>query len=410
MPITLQAPQPGDLITASFAKQIVDLLTSLDQRVTVLEGATVGSDGALTITQISPNDVVVGDQIQISGANFGLPSEVVVSFDGTTSVTKFLPGSGDTTLILNVPPINFGKLTFKTVTVTVSGKNGNATGQITAHAAQATIPVGTITVSPGQIPANIAPGGDFVIPFNVAISANLNETYNLVPSVPVSTPAWNAVLVTNINGTTEVPKPWQIPIPKPTGGQPSTTTLFVKISIPLNTTVTAPFVRLDVVSQLNPTGPTALTGGFSAPIVFNQPQQPPQTLKFAINAFTGTNVSGDTNVVSLPLPTPTTPPIDSITYSIQGLKKGTYTLSLAWRDTALSNGGWTASFGGAPGIGNWPTLTKSLTMGAAGADSEKVALVGTSAATANTLIFTVRSDSDPTNDYGILNQGVKARS
>jgi hypothetical protein len=400
MATTLQAPQPGDLITASFAKQLVDQLNSLNDRVAALEDATPGVGGKLTISQIDPTDVVVGDQIRITGTNFGVPAEDIVSFDGTTSVTKFLAGSSDRVLILTVPPVNLTGVTSRDVPVVVSGASGDASATVTVHAVQATLPNGTITVSPGTIPPNISPGGTFVIPFNVSVSANLDETYNLVPSVPTGSPAWSAVLVTNTNGTTEIPKPWQVPLAKASDAKPSTTTVFVKVSIPQGTTVTSPFVRLDVLSQLNP---TALSSGFTAPIPFNQSQQPPQTVSFFITTTTPGG-AGDTNQVSFAAPTPSAPPLNGVTYQIKGLKKANYTLKLEWLDTKNSNQGWTASFGGAPGIGNWPVTSKPLQVLAPGDDTEKVSIVGTQSATQNTLVMTVRSDDDPVNDYGILNQ------
>ncbi len=36
MSITIQPPQPGDLITASFMKQLIDQLSALDQRLSAL--------------------------------------------------------------------------------------------------------------------------------------------------------------------------------------------------------------------------------------------------------------------------------------------------------------------------------------------------------------------------------------
>jgi hypothetical protein len=96
--------------------------------------------------------------------------------------------------------------------------------------------------------------------------------------------------------------------------------------------------------------------------------------------------------------------LNGVTYQIKGLKKANYTLKLEWLDTKNSNQGWTASFGGAPGIGNWPVTSKPLQVLAPGDDTEKVSIVGTQSATQNTLVMTVRSDDDPVNDYGILNQ------
>lgn len=408
MAITIQPPLPGSLITSNFMTQLIDELVSLDKRIAALEIPVPGSDGKVAIDQISPTDVVIGDQIQIAGLNFGLPAENVISFDGGNSVTQFFAGSNDRLLILTVPQINIGNLASKLVTVTVANPRGSASKTINVQSIQPTIPGGSIGVSPGLIPGNITSGADWVFSFNIAAKTNMDEIYDLVPTLPSSSPAWRAAIVSNANGTTELPQPWRITIPKPVPGQSSNSTIFVKVSIPQGNVVTSPFVKLDVISTRNPTGPTALIGSFTSPFQFSQPQQAPQTVKFVINSFTGNNVGGDINSVSMPVPTPKTPPINGINYSFQDLKAATnYTLSLAWKDTSNNSRGWTASFGGAPGLPNWPTTSKTIPMVAAGDDPEKVAIVGETGASENTLIITVRSVSDSNNDYGILEQIVK---
>ena len=47
MPISIQPPKPGDLITSNFVKQLIEQLQFLDARLTHLEAMTPGSSGAV---------------------------------------------------------------------------------------------------------------------------------------------------------------------------------------------------------------------------------------------------------------------------------------------------------------------------------------------------------------------------
>jgi hypothetical protein len=178
--------------------------------------------------------------------------------------------------------------------------------------------------------------------------------------------------------------------------------------VPSGTTLPNPFVRLDVTSVRNPPpSPSPLTGSSGqVTFVFGQ-QQAPQTITFALSSLIG--VTGNMSSITVPLHSATpTGPIEGISYNFRGFKPGEYAATLSWADSASNNRGWTASFGGAPGTGTWPKLTMTITVATAGAEPapQKVAILGAPGAQANTLRITIRSNSNPSADYGIHNQGV----
>src|SRR6202140_1294487 len=228
MSITIQPPKPGDLIRSEYMKELIDQLVVLDGRVSALEGVTPGANGKLAISRIVPTDVVVGDPIQIIGVNFGIPSQNIVTFDGGNSVVP--SGGSDKLLNVTVPTVDLGGAAQKSVAVGVSGgTRGFDSAPVTVHAFQATIPVGTITVSPGQIPANIQPGSTVIFPFSIQAVTNLDENYNLVPglpTVPTGQPAWSAVVTSDAAGINVIT---QLLIPKAVSGQASTAQVFVRV-------------------------------------------------------------------------------------------------------------------------------------------------------------------------------------
>ena len=410
MAITIQPPKPGDLIRSEYMKELIDQLVALDGRISNLEGVTPGANGKLAITRIVPTDVVPGDPIQIIGVNFGLPSQNIVTFDGGNSV---VPSSGnDKLLSVVVPTVDLGGATQKSVSVGVSGgTRGFDSAPVTIHAIQATIPAGTITVIPGQVPANIQAGSSVIFPFTIAAQTNMDENYNLLvqlPAVQAGQQVWSGVVTSDSAGNNTIT---QLLIPKPAGSAASTAQVFVKVTIPASTLVTNPFVTLMVNSVHNPPpNPGSPSGSFSNGFSFGGSSQPPQTVGFAISTFTGAGVVGDLTGIAFPLPTPTAPPIDGVSYIYQNLNAVQYILTLAWADTSNSNQGWTASFGGAPGITQgWPVMSKTITMNTAGPSApDKVAVVGVAGAKQNTLTITVRAvGANANTDYGILKQVIK---
>jgi len=327
-----------------------------------------------------------------------------------------VPSSGNDKLLnVVVPTVDLGGAKEKSVTVGVSGgARGFDSAPLTVRAIQATIPSGTIAVKPGPIPANITAGADAIFSFTIEARTVLDETYNLVPTappVPAGQPAWTAVVTSDAAGTKPITQP--LLITQSVGGQPTIAQVFLKVTIPLNTPVTSPFVQLDVTSVHNPPPSPGSPSGSSGQVgfTFGAAGQPAQTVSFKITTFTGAGVVGDIGSgVAFPLPTPTAPPINGVSYTFQNLKAGSYDLTLEWLDKTGANRGWTASLGGAPGITpSWPVMAKTIAMTTAGDfGPEKVAIVAGAGATQNTLVITVRAQGANANtDYGILNQVIK---
>ncbi|HKB40005.1 MAG TPA: hypothetical protein VKD72_26450, partial [Gemmataceae bacterium] len=263
MAVTIQVPQPGDLITASFMKLLIDQLAGLDKRVSALEGVVPGSGGNLVIINLSASDLNIGDELRIFGVNFGLPSENVVTFNGSNAVTQFKAGSNDTLLILDVPPLSFLGDS-QIYQVAVSDPRGFDQKPLTVHKPQATVPSGTLQVGIDQFPPgniNVPASGfqNFTFQFHIEARTNMDETYNVTPTFP---DGWNAILVTSMSDPTPrkqfpggpTPPPWQIQIAKPASDQVATTVqVFVQLSIPSTAPVAAGgHVGLKVASVRNP--------------------------------------------------------------------------------------------------------------------------------------------------------------
>ena len=351
MTITIQPPQPGDLITSSFMKQLIDQLTALDKRIAALEGVVPGAGGNLAITQMDPTDLHFGEELRVFGVNFGVPSENQVTFDNGFAVNQFKAGSNDRLLILNVPVMTLPSDS-KLVTVAVSSVRGYDFRQITIRKPEVVIPAGTLAVGiqqfpPGDAQGNISAPGSYVFTFRVDVRATLDETYNLTPQVPQvaqgQTP-WQAVMVKDAGGSTQLPPltggpaapPWQLVIPKPALGQISTVVpAFVKVTIPQGTTVANPFVKLDVSSVRNPAQLTSSSGNVAIPLG----QPPPQNQTINFGAFTATNGSISGTNASMTVPTN---PGSRLSFSIPNLKVGKYGISLAFDG---NSNGWGASLG-----------------------------------------------------------------
>jgi len=106
--IDIQPVRPGDLIAASFANEIIDALTALDERLTALEAEGTTSPPppatSIAITSVTPSTVTEGDVVTIAGSGFGSTlGDSNVTFAGvpTTQIQSF----SDTTIVCKVPGI-----------------------------------------------------------------------------------------------------------------------------------------------------------------------------------------------------------------------------------------------------------------------------------------------------------------
>jgi IPT/TIG domain len=345
MAISITPPQPGDLITANLMKQFVDALTALDVRIKALEDASPGTGGTLHISSID-SDVILGGTLTIRGVNFGLPTDNVVTFDsGNGVVPSAADGSNDQLIVVKVPLLPLttdGQL----VTVTVSNnRTGQDSRQVSMHQPAATKPTGSLSVGGGAGPAgNITAGGSYVFSFNLTVITTLDETFTLQPSIPVApggdTP-WQAVMVADATGTTQLPTVpgstptlWQMRIPK-TGATPVTVPAFMKVTIPSPTSISDAFVALTVKSLNNSAG---FTGGGSPQVKFTVGSALPanQTIQFGSAIATGGSVSGNTATFTVP-----TPVNAGVVFSLPNLKAGVYQIGLTFDGAA---NGWGAKF------------------------------------------------------------------
>jgi hypothetical protein len=403
MPISIQPPQPGDLITSSFVKQLIDQLQMLDSRVSYLESVTPGSGGQLSVSFMEPVDLQLGDTLRIHGLNFGLPAENTVTFDGGTPFSQFQAGSSDRLLILTIPNLVFSGDSHL-FTVAVTSSRGSDSRQIMVRQAPVTRVQGTV------LPQIVLPTGVTISPpaavFRVSLAAdtNLDEVYDLTPST-VTGAGWSATMVTDASGGTALPPlaggptppPWQVRIPK--GG---TVDVFVKLAIPVSTGTS--FVKLLVASVTNPQG---VTGSARSPdFQIGQAAPPTPTLAFGFTSISGPGarvIAPDSFGFTIPT---ATNQINRINFQVKNLKpNASYTMGLAWNNNASN--GWTASTQGSPWTPTspptWPVPTATITTGAAGGTvPTSINLASLAGASQAQLKITV-TNSDPNlrDDFGI---------
>ncbi len=127
----LRNVNPGDLITSNDWNSLVTALNAMEVRVAELESG--GAKSAPRITQVLPTGArTVGDEIRIYGSNFDyVQGAKSVSF-GNTPAVKFLAGSSDTLLIVEIPdPVEGATEAGATLTMSVGNRHSFTTRAIT---------------------------------------------------------------------------------------------------------------------------------------------------------------------------------------------------------------------------------------------------------------------------------------
>jgi len=233
MPIQLNIPQPGDLITADYMRDLVTALQQLDVRITALEALVPGAAGQLAISDLrwSTADLHIGDELTIIGANLGLQGETRVDFADLASVTVFKPGSNERQIILTVPAMALGGESKKLQLTVTNPRTGVDSRSVTVFQGLPTKPDGTINFAPAQFPGStIQPSADLVVAFPLAIQNlnmdtvfNVTTAANLLISPPVVMTAVALNDLDQVITTISLPRTQQ---------QAVTRTLKVKISIP----------------------------------------------------------------------------------------------------------------------------------------------------------------------------------
>ena len=411
MAISIQPPLPGDLITASFMKQLIDQLIAFDKRLASLEVTTPGAGGSLAIVSLSASDLNLGDELRIFGVNFGLPSENVVTFSGLEAVSQFKPGSNDKLLILDVPALSFlGDV--QVFEVEVSNPRGFGSKSLTVHKPAPTLPGGTVLLGFDKFPPGssikVPPTGsaNYTFEFHIEGRGTMDETYDVTPTFP---PGWNAVLVTDASGTNDLPQaaggspppPWRMAIPAPPPGQLGVTVpLFVRLTIPSTADPTkAGNVGLKAASVHNPMWLKALPVSVDFPLNGDVPNA--QTLTFGQPKITGPNSQSVVDP-TFSVPTTTSQPLNVINLAVSGMGSDTYQVNLGWEDG--DSKGWTASLGGTPQSQGWPILQSPGPFLSGSAVRIVLTAIGT-AGQANLLVtvqkLPVTSPVTKSTDYGI---------
>src|SRR5215475_4775223 len=176
---------PGQLISSSVMNLILDKISSIDDRVTALEGGTGSATGAAVITGISPSGPIqVGQVLTVSGRNFGFSVGAQQVFIDTVQVNAFQAGSSDQQLVFVIP---------QTITdVPAQGRSATlSVGNGILPAAKQTIfllPAFTLSGGVdvnyvGPVTGAITPGQAATFQFTLKSRANLDAIYAIQPVV-----------------------------------------------------------------------------------------------------------------------------------------------------------------------------------------------------------------------------------
>jgi hypothetical protein len=255
----------------------------------------------------------VGDTLTVTGQNLGPIASTVVTL-GTATVTQFNPGSGNNVLIFTIPTI-FASDQGTPVLLTVSTPNGSASGSITIYPAQPSTPNGTLLVALVQSPSGtIAANQSYTFVFSVTATLNMQETFNVSPSVDAG---WPAIYVDNAGNPV---LPSQVTMSAGSSAQPSVVSIPVKVTLPQSPGPSGQ-LQLTITSQRNPaqltktSAPFTLTVGQGGPIV--SPDIKPSI------GFQGTNQNYDGTSVLVPVGSQIAVP-----FSILLVNPGTYTITI----------------------------------------------------------------------------------
>lgn len=166
-----ERPQAGDLITADFINDILDILESLDQRVSTLEQAS----GTVTITGIS-GSLRIGGELRVMGSNFEVPARFNTVTLDTVEISSFNPGTDDANLVFNIPAVAGVP---REVTLTVSNRNGGASWRFSLLPAQQVVTGELLITEVAEEHGVIEVGQMYTFRFQLASQTNMAEDYTL---------------------------------------------------------------------------------------------------------------------------------------------------------------------------------------------------------------------------------------
>ena len=221
MAVKFQRVAPGDLITATLMNQMMDVIEVLQAGLPA--GPSVKN---AVIDGFSPaGPVRPGDELRVLGRNFGLqPSLNVITVNGLFASVE--PGSSDTLLIFDVPPIAGVPPEGTLATLLISTPNGYLTANIQVIPNENLPLTGTIAIalSKNSTTAALTKNKTHDIVYAVLAQTSVAATYLLQVGVDEAT--WEAFAVDQNGQTIQT-----LTIPKsPSPG--TTVEVKVKLTIP----------------------------------------------------------------------------------------------------------------------------------------------------------------------------------
>lgn len=188
---------PGELILSNLMNLVLDKISSIDDRVSALEGATTSS-GAAVITGLSPSGPIqVGQALTVSGRNFGFSIGAQQVFIDSVQVNAFQAGSSDQQLVF-VIPTSISDVPAQGRSATLSVSNGILPpAKQTIFLLPAFTLAGGVDVNyVGPITGAITPGQAATFQFTLHSRANLDASYAIQPVVtgPPNAAAFNSNL------------------------------------------------------------------------------------------------------------------------------------------------------------------------------------------------------------------------
>lgn len=208
MAAIMDTVNPGDVISADLMRRMIAMLN-------VHEALLVGN-GALSITNVQPPVLRVGEELKVFGTGLGAATLSEISVEGSNvPLGSVKAGSSDGLLIFDVPALMV-PTTGKIVVVTVVNKAGaSAFASFYALPAlitnlEASFNIKRTTVNP---PGVLAINTSYDFTFSIEAFTSLDETYTLEPKVLGAPAGWSVAMK---SGGTEILIPKSQPAPTTT--------------------------------------------------------------------------------------------------------------------------------------------------------------------------------------------------
>jgi hypothetical protein len=371
-------------------------MTTTATNVSVLLNEQSQTTSTVVITGVVPAGAVhPGDQIQLTGKNFGVPDLNSIAIDGAPVTVINASLSSNTALVITVPSIQGISPQGQTAMLYLSNPIGSATWSLLLMPSQATTPTGQLAVAESQVSPTtaVAPGNIFVT-FTISGNTTLADLYTVAPTVDAG---WTAALVVGQNDPALIVPP-QIAIPAANSPQMVNTSFVIMVTVPAGLPVgTTGNLNVTITSQTNPKNLNAST---SQPYVLAVGSLPGGSQDAVIVSLSTIQAPGSSpDGKTLVIPFNASPSVIAI-FNFQVNQPTTDDYSVTTPITFANSNGWSAtilsggSFSGPP---NPPSMFIQLTAAeasgstpAASTTTMTIRVVGSKTGAIGQAIFTVQ--------------------